>query len=131
MFQFDDLFIGRFYYSVKAGRVAFIPEVDENADQFLAFAICMVGIEVFTPVLVELVQPAIFYFARDGLKEMGDGFCFLGIVKVEGFQLFVMVEEVEEKQQLFFGEDVFFFAFGLFFGGDLFPDDGVDVEFVF
>ena len=90
----------------------------------------MPGVQVFVLIVVEFGQPGLFAFAGDGAEEMGDGFEFSGIAEVDVFDYSGFGKEVEEDEDLFFGEDVFLFAFGWWWWG-LFFDDRVDVEFVF
>ena len=77
--------VSSFCNCFETGFAEFFGEVDENPNEFPAFAIGVPRIEVFVAVVLEFGFPAVFAFAGYGAEEMGDRGEFIGFVEVYGF----------------------------------------------
>lgn len=123
----------------EAGGLGDIDDVREIAYEVGAFFIAVEGIEVVVAIVPERFHPGVFAFAGKGLEEGGYVRVFLVFAEIEEVCFAGSGQEVEENEDLFFGEDAFFFAGevfcgflydGLLFEDRLFFDDGVNVELV-
>lgn len=74
----------------------------------------MTFIKVFVAVVFQRCQPGLFSFTGEGLEELGDGIEFILFVEIDAFNFGRLGEEIKEDEDLFFGEDPFFFSEGIF-----------------
>lgn len=115
---------------VDAGVAKFFREVGKDANQLVFLSVGRPFVEAFGLVLLELVYPGVFPAAGDGAQQLGDGRKFIVFSQVDGVYELGFGEEVQQDQDLFFGEDPFLFAFCGVWDWGFFCDLGMNVQFV-
>jgi hypothetical protein len=128
-FDLQNFSVGYFGDLPESSFAEFFGEIGESIDEFLAFAGGVEVIKILVGIVLKHFLPGAFRLAGESLHELADGFESSGFFPVDAFELTVFGEKVEDDEDLFFREDVFFFALGRFCG--LFFDDRMHVEFVF
>lgn len=105
--------VGEFGDLLEPGAAELFGEVGKDADQFhsLSVVVPVPLVETFGPIVIEFIPPAFLGVAGEGAEELGDGGELTGFSEVYGLDDLAGGEEIEDDQDLLFGEDAFLFAF--------------------
>jgi len=129
-FQLDYLFIDKLGESSETGIAKFVGEVDEGNDELVELALGMPFVQSFVAVIIKLFKDGQLAFTGEGVEEIGIALEFIGFDIVDAVEVFEGGQQVEEDEDLFFGEDTLVLTLGSGFDGRLDVDLGSGVGVV-
>jgi len=104
-FQLHYLSVHEFGEGSETGIAKSIGELDKDIDELVELALRMPIVQSFISVVVELFKDGQLAFTGEGMEEIGIALEFSGPVIIDAVEVFEGGQQVEEDEDLFFGED--------------------------
>ena len=123
-FQLDYLSVHEFDERPETGIAKAVGELDKDIDKLVELALRVPFVQSFSVVIIKLFKDGQFAFTGEGMQEVGNLFKFIGPGIVDGIEVFGGGQQVEEDEDLFFGEDALILTLGAGLDGGLNVDLG-------
>jgi hypothetical protein len=111
-FQLYYLFVQEFGERSETGIPKGIGEIGQRDDELPELALGVPFVQSFSVVIIKLFKDGQLAFTGEGMEEVGNLFKFIGSGIVDGIEVFESGQQVEEDEDLFFGEDAAVLALG-------------------
>jgi len=123
-FQLYYLSVHEFGERSETGIAKGIGELGKDIDELVELALRVPVVQSFSVVIIKLFKDGQFAFTGEGMEEVGMLLKFSGFGIIDFVEVFEGGQQVEEDEDLFFGEDALVLALGAGLDGGLDVDLG-------